>query len=1049
MSAGSSSQIHMLCMCVHVYVYNVYVFVRDLTESGAEQAFSNMERALDVEGHGLLLSEFVCMMLKLKREGLLELNGSQASLIFQQASRLTVAGKEKDGAAHAAQGTTDAAAPPSESAADDGGQGAHGAPLGAAPHGERRMKLAQLKTLAQVHSLSFLEGIADAIYSARKLCWTQKRQIWRRVAAASADAPGNENREADEVAALLGIEGGLFAARDALGSSSRPGTRGSSFRPGTRSSSSRPGDSFEVPVPGGEQTLCVRCVGSRIEALTLRDAPLVMQLVGWEWDPRRLVIVSEDGDEEGEGKVLWDRWDAGCGNNGIERYLEIMSQTEEMELNLSEFDQSDAEDEDDEEEHKHQAAVREEQVQAEAFAMVKSGEALDLQKALVLAEERVLKRSFDSVDADGSGRVDAEEVLNALRAMGLAATKADVRQMMDAVDEGGRLAALVEQLDRLRALEAQLKLGGLGLKQRDKQQLEVLEAQLLHLRERLDIDEEGAFGFEAYSLMIKFNDNLPMKNQLPRMVPMIQTTFRVLGTQIALKNCPSHSWVDKYDLQPLLIERVREISRIGLRDMGLQSSLLHASSCEKRATGALWVLGEQPIKQVPRRARGHALLCYDVRAQPHVAAVKKILDQAHMPYLDERDETHFQQLVRGCGLVVAVMGGAFQYCPQCRTEMMIARQVGKTVLMVRVEDFSISEGWLQHQLGIPTRVPRLLHSLPSCNTWLRGSRKVQGYMPAPYLNNHRPPVVTYSDNFEYSLPTDGSVAGTRGSAVVLDRTALGGSWVAMRDASHPTIRDCIDDRSKIREDIVRGALVIDFRPAPELPRLQREVAAAAAAHAEVEAEVNERAGAVEPRKQELLKARAVLEEANLELDRLRVLQEERDTDVKGKELACEEVSKRVVEAEKALSAATQDVVEAAERLHALEDEKDACIKALHQSQRASDDNRLAILRAQAHVKGDLDKYNRAQDLLERAELEHEELLPLLDEKRALRDAAAAALKAEEERAAKSLQYADQVPFGDRRASLLEPVLPLRAHELRVHWHRRCKLLKSWFCLRSS
>ena len=27
-----------------------------------------------------------------------------------------------------------------------------------------------------------------------------------------------------------------------------------------------------------------------------------------------------------------------------------------------------------------------------------------------------------------------------------------------------------------------------------------------HLRELLDIDEDGAFGFEAYRLMVKYND---------------------------------------------------------------------------------------------------------------------------------------------------------------------------------------------------------------------------------------------------------------------------------------------------------------------------------------------------------------------------------------------------------------------------------------------------------------------------------------------------------------------------------------------------------------
>ena len=46
------------------------------------------------------------------------------------------------------------------------------------------------------------------------------------------------------------------------------------------------------------------------------------------------------------------------------------------------------------------------------------------------------------------------------------------------------------------------------------------------------------------------------------------------------------------------MERLREISRFGMRDMGQQASILQRNACEKRAGGVLWVLGEQPIRQV-------------------------------------------------------------------------------------------------------------------------------------------------------------------------------------------------------------------------------------------------------------------------------------------------------------------------------------------------------------------------------------------------------------------------------------------------------------------
>jgi len=173
----------------------------------------------------------------------------------------------------------------------------------------------------------------------------------------------------------------------------------------------------------------------------------------------------------------------------------------------------------------------------------------------------VLKRSFDSVDEDGSGRVDSVEVLNAFRKMGLATTEADVAKMMASVDEGGQLAALVAQVDRLRHVEEQLRSGGLGLKEKEKAQLERLEARMLHLRELLDIDEEGAFGFEAYRLMVKYNDQQPHSLQLPRMVPMLQTVARVGCSQLSFKSVPATEWVESYRQQPRLLERVREISR--------------------------------------------------------------------------------------------------------------------------------------------------------------------------------------------------------------------------------------------------------------------------------------------------------------------------------------------------------------------------------------------------------------------------------------------------------------------------------------------------------
>jgi hypothetical protein len=90
-----------------------------------------------------------------------------------------------------------------------------------------------------------------------------------------------------------------------------------------------------------------------------------------------------------------------------------------------------------------------------------------------------------------------EQVLQALRQLGLAATEWDVRQMTEAVDEGGAVAALSAnvltllyvlccykstntdagggmQVQKLRQMEQELKAGGLGLKERDKLVLSLL-----------------------------------------------------------------------------------------------------------------------------------------------------------------------------------------------------------------------------------------------------------------------------------------------------------------------------------------------------------------------------------------------------------------------------------------------------------------------------------------------------------------------------------------------------------------------------------------------
>ena len=155
-------------------------------------------------------------------------------------------------------------------------------------------------------------------------------------------------------------------------------------------------------------------------------------------------------------------------NWGLDRYVEIMAEAEEIPPAAEDYDASDSEEEEEEEAAAgaaHEAmGSREAQVEAAALALVEGGAAAGLAEARGLAEEQVLRGAFDRVDVDGSGRVDAREVLEALRGMGAAATAADVRAMMAAVDEGGRLGELAARVEGLQQREAELRAGGIGLK---------------------------------------------------------------------------------------------------------------------------------------------------------------------------------------------------------------------------------------------------------------------------------------------------------------------------------------------------------------------------------------------------------------------------------------------------------------------------------------------------------------------------------------------------------------------------------------------------------
>eukprot|EP00961_Rhodomonas_salina_P045607 612476-Rhodomonas_salina.1 len=233
--------------------------------------------------------------------------------------------------------------------------------------------------------------------------------------------------------------------------------------------------------------------------------------------------------------------------------------------------------------------------------------------------------------------------------MGLSATVADVKQMMEAVDVGGKLRALKAKVLDMRARAATFDL---GLKESERMELVRCEEELERLQLELDIDDEWNFGFEGYTTMVHMND--ASSNQLPRMAPFPQNFF--IGTRLdkyKFKIVRSRSWLAVYSEMPRTIEMLREISLAGSRSMGLEVSILKPNACEKNAHGALMVCGEQPVTR-PLSAMGYAFLSYDASAQEYVQDVKDVLTEIGMRSVDDRVRTHFQEQVKSAGVVIAV-----------------------------------------------------------------------------------------------------------------------------------------------------------------------------------------------------------------------------------------------------------------------------------------------------------------------------------------------------------------------------------------------------------
>ena len=67
-----------------------------------------------------------------------------------------------------------------------------------------------------------------------------------------------------------------------------------------------------------------------------------------------------------------------------------------------------------------------------------------------------------------------------------------------------------------------------------------------------------------------------------------------------------------------------------------------------------------------------------------VLFLSQVVSEVGMRFVDDRVSTHFQMQVKSCGLVIAIMTESFQHSAQCRTEIMLAKQMNKIIILLQV-----------------------------------------------------------------------------------------------------------------------------------------------------------------------------------------------------------------------------------------------------------------------------------------------------------------------------------------------------------------------------
>jgi hypothetical protein len=127
----------------------------------------------------------------------------------------------------------------------------------------------------------------------------------------------------------------------------------------------------------------------------------------------------------------------------------------------------------------------------EAARLMEEGQAATVAEGAILAEEQQLERTFHAIDEDGSGLVDSDELMVALRDMGLAATWFDVQEMQRRIDPEGRVEFLKAEI---KVYQDRALLTELGLGEQDTQNLHHLQEELSSLLSEFDLTDDWQFG---------------------------------------------------------------------------------------------------------------------------------------------------------------------------------------------------------------------------------------------------------------------------------------------------------------------------------------------------------------------------------------------------------------------------------------------------------------------------------------------------------------------------------------------------------------------------